>query len=247
MIEVTERGEVENALYRYHLELASVILREVGNFSGKNIVEIGSGPGTFTLPLLEKLGDDFNRFHCVDSYPGPYEQDKKILESKLMGKDKVVILDVDAKEVDKILKDVDLVIGHEVLCDLNLEQIKQIMSACFNVLRNNGLFIHSEFSPFALNESEKMLQTINEFSGEPISDTKWFSPTADELAGLSSDIGFESIKVEYRKIPIKFLGETAIEMVNRWKTKKEFFDKYEGELEKIGIGYPMEQILYCRK
>ena len=247
MIKVTERGEVENALYRYHSELASVILREVGDFSGRNIVEIGSGSGTFTLPLLEKLGANFDKFHCVDSYPGPYEYDKKILESKLIEKDKIVIHDVDAKEVDKILKDVDLVIGHEILCDLNLEQIREVMGSCFNVLRTGGLFIHSEFSPFALNESEKMLQIINEFSDEPISDTKWFSPTADELAGLSADAGFESIKVEYRKIPIKFLGEAAIEMVNRWKTKREFFDKYQEELEKVGIEYPMEQILYCRK
>ena len=247
MIEVNERSEVEPALYKYHLELASVILKEVGNFSGKNIVEIGSGPGTFTLPLLEKLGANFDKFHCVDSYLGPYEHNKKLLESNLMGKDKIVVHDIDAKEVDKILKDVDLVIGHEILCDLNLKQIKQIMSACFNALRNDGLFIHSEFSPFALNESEKMLQIINEFSDEPISDTKWFSPTGDELAGLSADVGFESIKVEYRKIPIKFLGEAAIEMVNRWKIKREFFDKYQKELEKVGIEYPMEQILYCRK
>jgi len=36
-------------------------------------------------------------------------------------------------------------------------------------------------------------------------------------------------------------------MVNRWKTKREFFDKYQEELEKVGIEYPMEQILYCRK
>jgi len=245
MLKVTEPEEIEDALFEYHLKLASTILSKIKYMSPRRIVEIGSGSGTFTIPLLEEL-NNYEVLYCVDSYTGPYNQDRKILESKVAGK-KVEIVEKDAREIDKIISDIDLVIGHEILCDLNSKQAKEVMQACYNVLEEGGVFIHSEFSPFALNRSEEMLHIINKYSEEPISDTEWFSPTADELAGISYRIGFSSIDVNYRKVPIKFMKNAAIEMIKRWKTKTEFLEKYQDEINRSGIEYPMEQILYCIK
>lgn len=250
MLKVTEPKEIENALFEYHSKLASAILSKIKYKRPRKIVEIGSGSGTFTIPLLKELDNNFEFFYCVDSYTGPYHEDRNILKLKL--KDvttnrSVEIINKDAGEINKILSDIDLVIGHEILCDLNPGQVEQIISTCYNVLKDGGVFVHSEFSPFALNRSEEMLHILNKYSEEPISDTKWFSPDADELAGIAYKIGFKSISVNYIKIPIKFMKNAAVEMIGRWKTKSEFLEKYQNEINKIGLEYPMEQILYCIK
>ena len=250
LLKVTEPEEIEDALFEYHLKLSSAILSKIKHMSPKRIVEIGSGPGTFTMPLLKELGNDFEILYCVDSYTGPYHEDRNLLESKL--KDvtpniSVEIINKDARDINKILSEIDLVIGHELLCDLNSEQVEQVISSCYNVLKDGGLFVHSEFSPFALNRSEELLHILNKYSEEPISDTKWFSPNADELSGIAYKIGFKSISVDYIKIPIKFMKNAAIEMVRRWKTKNEFLEEYQDEINKMGIEYPTEQILYCIK
>ncbi|MCG2737909.1 MAG: class I SAM-dependent methyltransferase [Thermoplasmatales archaeon] len=250
MLKVTEPEEIEEALFKYHSKLASVILSKIGYKRQRKIVEIGSGAGTFTIPLLKELDNNFELFYCVDSYTGPYHEDRNILKLKLKDvttNKSVEIINKDAGEINKILSDIDLVIGHEILCDLNPKQVEQVISACYNVLKDGGLFVHSEFSPFSLNRSEEMLHILNKYSEEPISDTKWFSPNADELAGIAYKIGFKSVSVDYQKISIKFMKNAAVEMIGRWKTKSEFLEKYQDEINRVGIEYPMEQILYCIK
>jgi len=242
--------EIENALSEYHTDLASTIFREVEENSFTRIVEIGSGSGTFTMPLLEVLGNSFETLFCIDSYTGPYKHDKKTLQSKLVDRNfgsKVKVIEKDIRDLGTVAKNVDLIIGHEVLCDLNSELVEQVMATCYNSLNNDGMFIHSEFSPFALNRAEELLHKINDSSEDPISNTTWFSPSADELGGIAYKVGFRSINVSYQKILIKFMKNAAFEMVGRWKTKDEFLQNYSEEIEKIGIEYPMEQILYCIK
>lgn len=246
-MEISKPEEIENALFEYHLELASIILTKLQKKSLKRIVEIGAGSGNLTIPLMRGLENDFEKYYCVDSFFGPYEQDRKTLESKLKPNEKIEILNIDAKEMDKTLSNIDLVIGHEVLCDLNSKQLEKVMSACFNILREGGMFIHSELSPFTSSKAEELVQIANKFSKEPISDSKWFSPGADELAGLAKSNGFRRVNVEYRKIPLKFKKEAALDMVKTWKTKREFLDNYGGDVYNIGIEYPMEQILFCLK
>jgi SAM-dependent methyltransferase len=251
MMEVIEAEQIERALFEYHLELASFIMGRIESKKLVKIIEIGSGPGTFTIPLLINLEKKLEKFYCVDSYTGPYAKDRKVLESELKNKgfhDYIVVIEKEAKEINKILSEMDLIIGHEILCDLSREQVEQVMAACFNSLREGGLFIHSEFSPWAGNRSEELLQiSNNEYSDEPTSDTTWFSPSADELACIANKVGFTSIKIEYKKIPIRFLKSAAREMIRRWRVNKEFLEKYHEEIDTIGIEYPIEQILYCTK
>jgi SAM-dependent methyltransferase len=251
MMEVIEAEQIEKALFEYHLELVSYIMGRIESKRLVKIVEIGSGPGTFTIPLLINLEKMLEKFYCVDSYSGPYARDRNVLESKLKNEgfhEYVEVIEKDAKEINKLLSDMDIIIGHEILCDLNREQVELVMAACFHSLREGGLFVHSELSPWTGNRSEELLQiSNNEYSEAPISDTTWFSPTADELAGIAHKLGFTTIYIEYKKIPIRFLKSAVIEMTRRWRVNKKFLDKYHEEIDAIGIEYPMEQILYCTK
>jgi SAM-dependent methyltransferase len=251
MLITNDPNQIEDVLFKYHLELAKFIIEKIHPFNGKKIVEIGAGLGTFTLPLLMELGNDFEKLYCIDSYNGPYLKHKETLESNLKSYrfgQKVEIIEMDVREMDKVLSEIDLIIGHEILCDLNSKQVEELMVVCYKILKPNGIFVHSEFSPYPLNKSEELIQIINnEYSMEPISDTKWFSPTADELAGISHKVGFQSIRAEYKKIPIKFTGNAAVKIINGWQTKQEFFEKYQDKIDANGIEYPMEQIICCIK
>ena len=250
MLEISNPKDIDDALFKYHSTLASTILKELSLSSFKRIVEIGSGPGTFTIPFVEKLNNKFEILYCIDSYTGPYKHDNDILRSKLADhglEGQLQIIKRDARDLDRHVSDIDLIIGHEVLSDLTLLQVEQLITASFNTLNKGGFFIHSEFSPIADNKSEELLHIINEYSQEPISDTQWFSPPADELIRLANHTGFESVQVKYKKIPIRFTHDAAIEMLARWKIKQEFLKIYSNKLEKIGIEYPSEQILICEK
>ncbi len=53
MVKIIGPEAIEDALFEYHSQLASTILhKKIKNSSPQSIVEIGSGPGTFTIPLL---------------------------------------------------------------------------------------------------------------------------------------------------------------------------------------------------
>lgn len=250
MIEVINPEDIDEALFQYNLKLVGKIKNKIVNFTLTRIVEIGSGPGTFTLPLMEEFGGNFEIFYCIDPYLGPYRKDRQVLETKLAAleiKNEVKIVEKDAQEMDSLLSEIDLVIGHEVFCTLKPKHLEQVISACYNVLRPGGMLIHSDFSSFALNRSEELVQIINEYSEEDLSEIPWFSPPAEELARISYNCGFRDIKFDYIKLPIKFKNTAALELLRRWQTKSEFIDKYHAELTEFGIEFPMEQVLYCRK
>ena len=240
---------IDDKLQEYHSKLVATIVgnRDIG--AARRVVEIGSGSGLFTIPLLEAFGNNIDVLYCVDPYVGPYSSSRTDLESRLrtLGLDQMVeIVTIDASEVDGMISDIDLVIGHEVLCDLTADSVIGVLQAAFNMLVEGGNFIHSEFSPFTANRAQELLHHVNEHSREPISNTKWFSPSADELAGIGHFIGFRSIHVDYARIPIRFEDEAALEMIKRWDPHESFQDEYYNEVLTEGIEFPLEQILYCQ-
>ena len=250
MTKIADPEKIDGALFEYHLSLSKNIFDKLKNKPHKKIIELGSGLGTFTLPFIEVLKNDFESYHCVDPYLGPYNNDRQILENKLGKveiKGKVEIIECDAREIDKLFSDIDLIIGHEILCDLNSKQVSQVLRTCFEVLKPGGNLVHAEFSPIAVSRAEELLHIFDDFSSETVSNTNWFSPTADELAALAKKNGFSSISVDYIKIPLHFNEQAAIEMVNKMRIGKKFIEQYQNKIQNIGFEYPMEQIIYCTK
>jgi len=250
MITVREPEEIEDALSTYHSELALIIAKRIPRKPRSRIVEIGAGPGTFTLPLLNTLDEGPELLYCVDSYTGPYEHDRAVLGRRLERESpetQVEIITADARDIGKLVSNIDLVVGHELLCDLNPDQVEQVMQACYEVLKDGGMFVHAGLSPRAESRAEELVQIADQYSEETLSDTTWFSPAAHELAGIAHRTGFSSIRVDYHKIPIRFLGSAAREMIRRWNTGPAFLERYSHEIERTGMEYPLEEIIYCTR
>ena len=250
MIIVKETEDIDKGLSEYHSKLATFLLKQIKKYNIKNIVELGPGDGVFTIPFLNSLNFDINNYYCIDPYTDPYSDKGQILNNKLLEnkfKEKVQVIHEDAANLDKIVSDIDLVISHEVLGDLNLKQIEQVFKACYNTLQEKGILIHSEFSPIPTNRAEEIVQIIDVYSSEYASGARWFSPGADQLAAIAYQAGFKSIKFRFKKIPIKFEHMAAIKLIKSWNIKGEFLDNYKQEIFKNGIEFPMEQILFCYK
>lgn len=250
MIEVENPLEIDNAISEYNRILVEQLLVKIQSNLRNTIVEIGSGNGCFTLPLLGELKDDFENFYCIDSYDGQYKEDVNELHGKLLNMDmldRVKIITRNATDLDLLFSDVDLIIGHDLLCELNNDQITKMLTVSYHALRENGLFIHSELAPIAQNRAEELVHIANKYSAEPLSEIYCFSPNANDLVEIAIEVGFRIINVDFIKVPIRFKHDAAIEMIERWKTKTEFLNKYENEVLNIGLEYPMEQILCCRK
>lgn len=244
-------ADIEPVLFEYHMRLATAITEKLKGRQLDRIAEIGAGPGNFTVPFILSLGGKFERYVCVDSFTGHYAEHEPRIHENLAkrGLDKrVEIVKRDAAELHEFVSDFDLIVGHEILCDLNMEHAGKVMAACHASLKTGGVLVHSEFSPFARDRCEELLQVLNnDYSTNRPSDAKWFSPTADELAGLAHAAGFRSVEAAYVKIPIRFVGEAAIELGRRWHSDCGFFEKHKKEIFETGMGYPMEQVIYCHK
>ena len=125
---VRDPGMVEDSLRAYHAELVAAIIGDMDTDPVGRVVELGSGTGLFTVPLLEALRDGLEVMYCVDPFTGPYRSSRTVLESKIASLglgERVEILEVDATEVGRMIGDVDLVAGHEVLCDLDAKTVRR--------------------------------------------------------------------------------------------------------------------------
>lgn len=96
MVLVKDPHEIESALFTYHRELALTIKDRVPLKIAK-IVEIGSGPGTFTIPFINEMNNNFEKFYCVDPFYGnDLDQLKKRVHQHQL-KEKIEILSKDAE------------------------------------------------------------------------------------------------------------------------------------------------------
>ena len=214
------------------------------------MADIGAGSGYFTLPLLRRFYDKVEEYIIVDPFPGPYAKDKEMLLKRLQDsglRDKVSIIERPAWNIHRDLSDVDLIIGHDVFCDLSLTQVKDSLRSGKKALKDEGIFIHSGLSPTATTSSERLLIKLDSLSSHPLIEGNWFSPGSEFLYAISKEIGFNDVAVHEVKIPVMLQGKDAWSLIDEWNIRKEALMKYANEINRIGLEFPREQILVCRK
>ena len=55
MADITNPEDIENALFTYHTKLSLLIKDKILLKKVTSIIEIGSGPGTFTIPFINEI------------------------------------------------------------------------------------------------------------------------------------------------------------------------------------------------
>jgi SAM-dependent methyltransferase len=133
------------------------------------------------------------------------------------------------------------------LCELTRKDTQKAVNEIYRILRPGGVFVHGVLSPYPENKAQELVILADEYSADLLFEKEWFSPPADELAGMLHQAGFSAIGVKYFEEVLRFEGDIAFEQVKTWMTKPEFFEKYSEDLKNHGLEYPMEQVVYCWK
>jgi len=237
-------------LFEYNSTLAEEVLSRIRGPKFSRIVEFGAGSGLFSIPLLEKLYPSVDEYIIADPYPGPYAKDREILVKRLREvgfSDKVRIEKVAIWNIAKKVSDIDLVIGHDVFCDLTMDQVKASLTAGMNILSKGGLFVHSGLCPNAATPSERLLMKLDSYSSTPLVKGNWFSPGSEFLFVISKEAGFDDVTIHEVKVPLTLFGTDARSLLKQWNIKKQALEKYGDRIDRIGIEFPREQVLICRK
>ncbi|MGA1793727.1 MAG: hypothetical protein ACMUHM_07240 [Thermoplasmatota archaeon] len=237
-------------LYEYNSTLAEEILSRLQSARFSRTVEFGAGSGLFTIPLLDRLYPSVSEYVVADPYPGPYAKDREALVKRLKEagySDKVRIEKVPVWNISKKVNDVDMIIGHDVFCDLTMDQVKDSLRAGIEALSDNGLFIHSGLCPNATTPSERLLMKLDSYSSTPLVKGNWFSPGSEFLFVISREAGFDDVSIHEVKVPLTLFGTDARSLLKQWNIRKEALEKYGDKIDKIGIEFPREQVLICRK
>lgn len=236
---IRRREDVEPGLKTYYWNLAQVMANLSTVKDGAVILEAGCGSGALTDPLVSLLTPSL--FICYDLYSGVYQESLHEIQKGLN------IIKGDVREMCICDEGVDAIFSNELLCELTREDVKKSVTEFYRVLKRGGVFVHGVLSPYPENRAQELVILADAYSAEPLFDKEWFSPPADELAGMLHQAGFSRICVRYCEESVRFEGEVAFEQVQSWVTKQEFFDEYGEDLRKYGLEYPMEQVISCQK
>lgn len=238
---IRRKEEIESGFEKYYSRLAQFMVNLVDIQDNPVILEAGCGSGALTVPLLSLL-EPYSVYICYDLYAGVYEKSLQPIKKRV---DNIVVGDV--RNMSFHSNTVDAIFSNELLCELTKHDTRKAVTELYRILKWGGTFIHGVLSPYPENRAQELVVLADTYSAEPVFPKEWFSPPADELAGMLHQAGFSTIGVSYFEESIKFEGEVAFEQVQSWVTKPEFFEKYGDDLKEYGLEYPMEQVVYCQK
>jgi len=249
-LDIERRYDLDRGLTRRYTEIAQYFRRALTSEEIASVVEFGAGSGAFTIPLIKALGRELSVYHCVDMFEGPYRGNERELGSRIKeeGLEEIVSLHImDARVIGIHFEGVDLIIGHDVLGDMDEQMIGELMSSAYSALRDGGIFIHAGISNETVNPSQELLIEMDSYySGERLRETPWFSPDDGTLMTLSGDAGFAEFDIDHISIPLRIRGDALELLARRWNIDKRFFREHP-EASDTGIEFPKEQILLCRK
>jgi len=234
--------------------LVSLLVRSMDFKRASVILEAGCGKGELTVPLamrVRKIGRDI-RIVALDSSVGPYEGDADVLKKNLQEQglqERVTPIAEDVRNMKSIESEsVDIVLSHELLCDLDRKGLERAMGEFHRVLKAKGQMAHGELSPVPENEAQQLLIEADANSVETTRPKpEWFSPYSDEVAAVMHKTGFKKIGTIYFETKIRLDYEMAIARLRDWKIAPAFIQKRSGDIRKFGLELPMEHVIFCEK
>lgn len=250
---IKKSADFHNEYDRTAEKVAKLILNSIKDRESQIIIDLGCGSGVLTIPLAKRLKK--SKILAIDNEKTSLNELAKKLRK--YGIRNVKIIKSDARNLLEI-KDssVDYVVSHWLLgVILKRNDVINILKECFRILRAGGLMVHSESDPRTENIAKELYKKADTF----IMDTKWWNPLSVRKMALKT--GFKNITIKHINFKIKLTPKAAINLFFDWermfptfvskgKTSgkaQKFIDKYQHELEKYGMEFPTEYILFARK
>ncbi|MDH5481309.1 MAG: class I SAM-dependent methyltransferase [Candidatus Bathyarchaeota archaeon] len=245
---------MEQAFKLMYERLADFMMKNRDFDKASVILEAGCGMGQLTIPLVNRLRNIKESFKIIafDISAVPYEGDLEILRKRIM-KEKLKEFITPMKGNVRNMKaiddaNVDLIVSNELFCELNRNGLEQALKEFYRILKPNGQMAHGELSPIPENEAQKLVVQANAHSLETMEPKlEWFSPYSDEIAVLMHKIGFKNLVVKYFETNLKMDFDTAIRKLGEWKTDPVFIEEHLNDLQRYGLEYPIEHVIFCEK
>jgi ubiquinone/menaquinone biosynthesis C-methylase UbiE len=250
---ITKIEELEAAYGKWYGDLAKCMLELVSLKDMSIVLEAGCGSGRLTVPLAVRVPREC-KIIGYDLSSGPYEGSMEILRravarERLRGVVEIMEGDVrDMKNVDS--ESVDLIVSHDLFCDLDRTGLELALKEFYRILRNKGQMVHAELSPLAENRAQELLiEADRRYSLESVlpDGTYWFSPTAEDVAVLMHRMGFRNIRVQYFETDLRLGYEVALYQLKQWKIDSRFAEEHEKDLRDRGLEFPLEHVIACEK
>lgn len=217
------------------------------------ILDAGCGSGKLTIPFVKKIMQMKRTFKliAVDLSVGPYKGDLSILWENTQRYQLGSLVSTfrgDVRDLGLRNESVDLVVSNELFCDLDRKGLEKALREFHRILKPDGQMAHGELVPVSENEAQKLLIEADAHSLETMQPRPdWFSPFSDEIAVLMHKIGFKNIRVQYFETNVKIDSSKAIEKLKDWKISPSFIERRSPDIEKHGLEFPMEHIIFCEK
>jgi len=209
---------------------------------GGVVVEMGCGRGQLTVPLLE-LASRY-RFVAVDSYGGPYAEDRKALASVLARqglKERIRIVASDCLDwlMEQQGRTYVGAISSELLPELDSTLMGEYLSQCHRVLKGGGVAANSFLSPIPRNRRQALvIEADSSAKWTRFPPREWFSPPPDLVVRQMKTVGFQRIRTTVFPSNLRVKGAAALSLLRRWKVKPKFWESYEGRLRREGLEIP---------
>jgi ubiquinone/menaquinone biosynthesis C-methylase UbiE len=250
---VTAISELEAAKREWCERLAEFMVRLVDWKCVSVLLEAGCGRGWLTLPLATRL-DGTCKIIAYDLSEGPYKGDLEILRKKVMTERLENVIETVKGDVMNLQaipdESVDLIISHELFCELNRAGLEKALKEFYRVLKRGRQMVHAELSSLAENRAQELLieANIHHSLDTMLSEgALWFSPTVDDVAVLMHKTGFRNIQAHFFETNIGLVYDVAVEQLKQWNIDKRFLEEYKEDLQGYGVEFPLEHVVVCEK
>jgi ubiquinone/menaquinone biosynthesis C-methylase UbiE len=235
--------------------IAKLLIKRSKIKPNSTIVDLGCGTGVFTIPLALKVRK--SKIIAVDNDKKSLNELKAKIERLKVRN--IVVIKGDARKLTKIKDNsIDFVFSHWLLGVVTkYNDLKQTLKECYRILKKGGIVAHSESYSIPKNKAQELYMRADVLAWH----TRWWS--VNEIKELMRSIGFRKIKIKLIDFDLKINPKISIPLIREWQkleysfTKKEsaiknvklesFLNSNKNEIEKYGLEFPTEYIIFATK